>query len=153
MSKNIKIKGLDKLIKDLRNLGVKGEQAIEDITEDIAYKIALDASNAAPTNKRITGGDLKQGIKPFPTINNMNWEVVAKPRYSAYVEFGTGYKVDLSWLKQVGYPISYAKQFQGDGIREVNIRPQPFLFPAFAAGRIKYIKDLEAELKRLTKQV
>lgn len=147
MATNVDIKGLNKLIKDLRKLGIKGQQAIEDTTEDIAFRIALDASNAAPTNKRITGGDLKQGIIALP-IDKNNWKVLAKPKYAAYMEFGTGGLVEVPAELQ-----DVAIKFKGKGIRQVNLRPQPYLYPAFVKGRINYIKDLEAELTRLTKQV
>lgn len=149
MATNVNIKGLDKLIKDLRKLGIKGQQAIEDTTESTAREIELNAKTLAPVNKspKITGGSLRQGIVALP-IDKTNWKVVSSVRYAAYMEFGTGGLVEVPAELQ-----DVAIKFKGKGIRQVNLRPQPYLYPAFVKGRINYIKDLEAELTRLTKQV
>ena len=42
-----------------------------------------------------------------------------------------------------------AIQFKGKGIREVNIQPRPFLYPAFVKHRKILIKDLKDYLKTL----
>lgn len=67
------------------------------------------------------------------------------------MEFGTGAKVDLKHLQELGIPDSYAAQFKGKGIREVNLRPQPFLFPAALRGWNNLKTDLQDILKRFTK--
>lgn len=152
MAKNIEIKGLDKLIKDLRLLGKKGEDAIEDVTELTAREIELNARNAA----KVDNGALHLSMRATPISNIKTkktvWKVYANAtglaRYAAYVEFGTGGLVEVP-------PEMYdiAIKFKGKGIKKIDLRPRPFLYPAFVKGRLNYIKDLEAELKRLTKQV
>ena len=64
--------------------------------------------------------------------------------YSAYMEFGTGGLVEVpKELKD------QAIKFKGNGVKQVNLRPQPYLYPAFVKGRKNYIKSLKKELKRL----
>jgi hypothetical protein len=67
--------------------------------------------------------------------------------YSAYVEFGTGGLVNVPLeLKQ------YALRFKGKGVKQINMQPQPYLYPAFVKGRKQYEKDLKTLLNRLTKK-
>jgi hypothetical protein len=63
------------------------------------------------------------------------------------MEFGTGTKVTVpSELKEV------ARHFIGKGVKKINLRPQPYLYPAWVKGRIQYIKDLKGSIKHLTKK-
>ena len=143
----MKVKGLDKLIKDLHKLGAVGVQAIADVTEFTARDIERDAKILAPVNKRDTGGDLRQGIQ-HQEIDRFHYRVVAHQKYSAYQEFGTGGLVEVP---QELYDI--AIQFKGKGIRQVNIPPRAFLYPAFVKGRNQYYNDLKDELDRLTNDI
>jgi hypothetical protein len=45
-----------------------------------------------------------------------------------------------------------AIEFKGEGVKEINIQPQPYLYPAFVKGRKQYLKDLKKLLKDLTKK-
>ena len=67
--------------------------------------------------------------------------------YSAYMEFGTGSKVKINedWGEM-------AARFKGKGIREVNLQPRPFMYPAFVIGRKNYNKELREEFKILAKK-
>ena len=78
-------------------------------------------------------------------VNEYNYEIVARAKYSAYLEFGTGGLVNVpEELKEL------AIKFKGKGVRQVNIMPQPFLYPAFVKGRKQYLKDLQDGLDSLT---
>jgi len=148
---NLRLEGADKLVKKLNKLGKEAKVLTDGVTRSNAEDIAADASSRAPSNKgEPTPLNLKQSISAQP-IDKSNWYVISEKKYAPYVEFGTGTKVDLSTLQKAGFPTSYAAQFKGAGIRQVNIRPQPFFFPAYIVGRRKYIKDLKQLLKRLTK--
>ena len=60
------------------------------------------------------------------------------------MEFGTG--------KMVQVPqelVDIAIQFKGKGIREVNIPPQPFMYPAFVKARATYKENLKKALQKL----
>ena len=147
MSKSGDIKGLDKLLKDLQALGPDGVSVIEETTELIARDIEVDAKQLAPKDT----GKLAQGIKALK-VDKLNWKVYANATglapYSAYMEFGTGGLVDV--------PAELAEmaiKFKGKGIKKIDLRPQPFLYPAFVKGRKNYVKELETELKALTKKI
>ncbi len=86
--------------------------------------------------------------------------------YSPYIEFGIGKGVDLSEMRELGIPASYAAQFKGKGFtgtipvnlgtrenpnwRQVTFpqdrAPKPFFFPAV---RI----ELQALLTRITNRI
>ena len=140
------IKNIDKVIRQIKALSPKAHDAIVQITEDNAQEIVLNAKTLAPVNKHpnITGGDLKQGIANEKVEGKIAQVIYARKKYSAYVEFGTGGKVQIpEELKEL------AAKFKGKGIREVNMQPQPFLYPSFVKGRAQYLKDLKDNLKVL----
>ena len=150
MAKKTYIKGLDKLVKDLKALGAEGVDRIADTTEVTARDMALHAANTA-RKIAFDNGDLVQGIGPVKR-SDLHWSVLANKNniapYSAYVEFGTGGRVSVpKELKDV------AIKFIGKGVKEVNIKPRPFLYPALLQGRIDYIKALKQDLKDLTKNI
>ena len=45
-----------------------------------------------------------------------------------------------------------ASWFRGKGIKQVNINPKPFMYPAFVIGRREYAKDIKDALKHLNKR-
>ena len=140
MSKS-EIKGLNKLLKKFETLDKEIIKNVKDTIEGAAQDIEVDAKVAAP----VDFGKLRQGIKLEPIAGKeMGYRVVAKEKYSAFMEFGTGGRVKVpTELKEV------AIQFKGKGIREVNIQPRPFLYPAFVKNRKILIKDLKDYLKTL----
>lgn len=172
------IKGLDKLVKDLKSLGKEGVQVIADVTHGTAQAIATQASVNAPVNY----GDLHQSIREIE-VDKLNWKIVANATglapYAAYVEFGTGTKVKVpaelkdvaerfrggtggsfedgleaieEWCKRKGLPKEAAYPIFMSILR-YGIEAQPYLYPAFVEGRTRYLKDLKEELETLTKKI
>ena len=145
------IKGLIKVLKDLEKFGDEVKTDVHVITADNATEIELDAQNRAPFNKLIGfGGDLRRGIHAVE-LGKADFKVMTNygnvAPYSAYIEFGTGKSVQVpAELKEI------AIMFKGNNEREVNIQPQPYLYPAFVKGRTQYLKDLKKLLKDLTKK-
>lgn len=139
------LKGLQELLKKFKTLDKEIVKNVDDLIEGSAQEIELDAKVAAPVNKGQGGGNLRLGIKAEPIQGEkLGYRVVAKEKYSAFMEFGTGGKVKVpAELKDI------AIQFKGKGIREVNIQPRPFLYPAFVKHRKILIKDLKDYLKTL----
>ena len=135
------IKGLNKLLKKFETLDKEIIKNVEGTIEGAAQDIEVEAKVAAP----VDFGKLRQGIKAQPIAGKeMGYRVIAKEKYSAFMEFGTGGRVKVpTELKDV------AIQFKGKGIREVNIQPRPFLYPAFVKHRKILIKDLKDYLKTL----
>jgi HK97 gp10 family phage protein len=141
MAKKV-VKNLDKVIRQMQDLGVNAEKSIVKINEKTAQEIVLNAKIAAP----VDFGKLRQGIGT-DSEGKLNQVVFAREKYSAFVEFGTGGMVSVpSELKEV------AMQFKGKGIKKINMQPRPFLYPAFVKGRVQYLEDLKAKLNELVKK-
>lgn len=151
MSNSVKIKGLDKLIKDFAKLGEQGLQIVADVTEVNAKQIASDAKQLAPVNKDKYGGSLHQSIEAFE-LDKLNWKILANATglapYAAYMEFGTGGLVEVpAELTEM------ALKFKGAGIKKIDLRPRPYMYPALLKGRKQYIEDLKSELELATKKI
>ena len=159
----MKLIGYDKLIKDLRALGVDGEKRIAQTTEANARDIEVAAKQTAASvsvifdGKRYGAfdlGTLYQDIRSYTSIESRGtfWKIEANANgrapYSAYVEFGSGGQVEVPEEM-----MEMAKEFEGDGIRNVELPARPYLYPSFVKGREKYIKDLTDDLNDLTKNI
>jgi hypothetical protein len=80
---------------------------------------------------------LRQNIR-VGTVTELEAEGRSDAEYSAYVEFGTGGLVDVPTGLE-----GYAMQFKGKGIRQINLAPRPFFFPA----AFKHFKLLMEKIK------
>jgi HK97 gp10 family phage protein len=140
------VKGLDNVLKNLKKFGEEAEDEIHIITGDNASQISLNAKNNAPVDL----GKLRQSIDFFELgkgIFKVKANATNLAPYAAYIEFGTGRLVDVpTELKEI------AIQFKGKGVKQINLQPQPYLYPAFVKGRENYLKDLKELLKNLTKK-
>ena len=139
MAINVKVEGAQDLIKKLKKYGTDAENKVESITKNIAEEIATDAADNAPANY----GKLRQSInanKEYKMLYNVNVNAVP---IGAYVEFGTGAKVDVpdEWK-------DLAWQFYVNG--QGYLPPTPYLYPAFRKGRDQYEKDLQDLLDKLS---
>ena len=124
-------------IKEVENaLKVMDKHLRQDVGDEInssALKIMSDAKRLAPVDLGFLRGQIS--IEP---VNDLTFEVEAKAKYSAYIEFGTGGEVRIP----AGYE-DLAILFKGRGVRTVNIRPQPFLIPSFETEKPKLIDRLK----------
>ena len=139
MAINVKVEGVQELIKKLKKFGEDAEDKIESITAITAQEIATDAASNAPANY----GKLRQSInanKEGKMLYNVNVNAVP---IGAYVEFGTGAKVDVpdEWK-------DLAWQFYVNG--KGYLPPTPYLYPAYRKGRAQYEKDLQDLLDKLS---
>jgi len=169
----IVVKGLDKAIKELKGFGEQGVKMISNVTQANANEISANAKTLAPSNN----GKLRQSIHTVQ-INELNYKIVVGASYGAYVEFGTGVKVQVpAEMKDI------AAQFKGGGggsfeqglksiedwcrskgidvklayvifvsLLNKGMDAQPFLYPAFVKGRKQYVQDLEKGLEALIKK-
>jgi HK97 gp10 family phage protein len=145
-----KVNRVDFVQKQLIKFGKDVEQFVIEETQLAGRTIETDAKRLAPVNKaaNIIGGSLKQQITYKPSNGGLGARIFANAPYSAYVEFGTGGLVNVpSELKEL------AILFKGKGVKQINIRPQPFLYPAFTLNRQKYIASLQKKLQILTTNV
>lgn len=140
----MQLKGLNEVISNLRKYGKEAEKDIEGVTAQVAKNIEGYAKSAAPANF----GKLGQSIQA-KKIDNYNWAIEAGGTiapYAPYVEFGTGGLVNVpNELKE------QAIKFKGKGIKQVNLRPRPYLYPALLRGRKEYIEKLQKLLDRYGK--
>lgn len=92
-------------------------------------------------------GDLRRSITA--TAQNKQVILEAGMKYAPYVEFGTGRMVDLQHLKKLGIPESYAMQFKGRGIREVNLPARPFFFTTIRRQLKVLLKSIDQKIKKI----
>jgi HK97 gp10 family phage protein len=140
----MQIKGLNSVIADLRKYGKEAEKDIEGVTELVARNIEKYAKQSAPANF----GKLGQSIKAVQE-SPLNWTVEAGgviAPYAPFVEFGTGGLVNVpTELKE------QAIKFKGRGIKQINLRARPFLYPALIRGREEYLTKLKKVLDKYGK--
>lgn len=140
----MEIKGLNSVLSNLRKYGKEAQKDVEAVTEQMARKIEGYAKTNAPTDF----GKLGQSIQAVKE-NDLTWNIEAGgvlAPYAPFVEFGTGGLVEVpNELKEM------AIKFKGAGIKEVNLRPQPFLYPALVRGRGEYVEKLNKVLDKYGK--
>lgn len=73
--------------------------------------------------------------------------IYAEAKYAPYVEFGTGRRVSLVELDKIGIPHSYAAQFKGQGIREVNLGSRPFFFNSIREEFVEMVRRIKNKVK------
>jgi HK97 gp10 family phage protein len=141
------VTNLKSVLKSLEKFGDEAKQMVSDTTHQSAENIARDAKEKAPTNKIVGYGGFLRSQIFTQEVDALNYEIVAGAYYSAYMEFGTGGLVNVpSEMKDI------AIKFKGKGVKQVNIMPRPFLYPAFVKGRVQYLEDLIDLLNDLTKK-
>ena len=147
MDVNIKINASDlsKLNKKLDKLRAFESQKVSNELGKTGLEIVRLAKRAAPVDK----GTLKQSINSQRSGKTIN--VIAAAHYAPYVEFGTGGRVNLDDMLRLGIPTSYAAQFKGKGIRDVNLPARPFFFSSARVGFQNLFNRLNDEIKKAIK--
>lgn len=141
-----KIRGLDKLLKDLDKFGKDAPILIGAEIEDMSSSMVKIAKERA----RFDTGKLKQSIR-YIKKDTLRYVVEAGgdlAPYAPYHEFGTGGLVQVP--KEFEEDAYRAK---GKGIRMVNIMPQPFMHPAYLVGQKELPKNIKKQLDKLAKKV
>lgn len=145
MSVKISATDLKKLNKKLDNLKKFDKQTLSNELGRTGLDIASKAKKAAPVDK----GTLKQSIKSERKGKSV--EVIAGANYAPYIEFGTGGMVKLDDMLELGIPASYAEQFKGKGIKEVNLPARPYFFSSAREGLNDLFMRLKKELRKSVK--
>ena len=147
MNVNIKINQNDllKLKNKLDKMRAFESKTLSNELGKTGLEIVRLAKRAAPVDK----GALKQSISTQRSGKSVN--VVAAANYAPYVEFGTGGSVDLTDMTQLGIPESYAAQFKGKGIRDVNLPARPFFFSSARIGFKNLLNRLNGEIQKAIK--
>ena len=101
---SVQIAGMDELLSKLRSLPENITAAVGAEIQDGAQSIAAEAKRRAPGDQ----GFLRNQIAAIKS-GDLSWNVVSGADYSAYLEFGTGEKVQIPAGLE-----DYAAQFKGD---------------------------------------
>lgn len=140
----MQLKGINTVISDLQKYGKEAERDIQAVTEQVARNIEKYAKQSAPADLGKLGQSIK-AVKDTP----LNWIIEAGgvlAPYAPFVEFGTGGLVDVpTELKEM------AIKFKGKGIKQVNLRARPYLYPALVRGRVEYLEKLKKVLDKYGK--
>lgn len=128
----LKVTGIEQLQNRIKKLS-------EAVKVEVVKEIQASGEvirNAAVVRVPVDTGFLKNSISVKNLDNGV--ENVAQKDYSAYVEFGTGTKVDVPAGLE-----DYAIQFKGKGERQVNLPARPFMFPSYFEEKPRLIKRLQ----------
>jgi HK97 gp10 family phage protein len=147
MDINIKINASDlsKLNKKLDKLRAFESQKVSNELGKTGLEIVRLAKREVPAPT----GTLRNTISAQRSGKTLN--VIAAAHYAPYVEFGTGGRVDLDDMLRLGIPASYAAQFKGKGIRDVNLPARPFFFSSARVGFQNLFNRLNGEIKKAIK--
>jgi len=110
-----------------------------------ARRTAQNAKSFVPGFVPVAQSGLKTSIRTM--IKGKTGEIIVGAGYGAYVEFGTGSRVNVP-----GELKEYAMQFKGAGIRDVNTRAQPYLYPAFFTQRDRLNKIVDDQMEKIFKR-
>lgn len=170
----MEIKGIGSVVKELRALGGNIEKMIDAETKAAAFSIEKDAKIYAPKNF----GKLAQSIS-HAKIKESNYKITVNENYGAYMEFGTGAKVQVpdefkdianSFRNQKGGTFKEGLEAikawcRAKGIDEkaaypifakilgAGVNPRPFLYPAWIKGKKEYVDNLKKVLSKVTRKV
>lgn len=135
---------IGKLLSQIDSFGDDSKRLAVAVTNMTADSIVTNAKQKAPVDL----GQLRQSIGNTKATIQINRSLIfANTPYAAYVEFGTGGKVSIpKGFEQL------AAQFRGKGIRQVNLRPQPYLIPSYLLGVNEYGEKLQKVLEKEAKK-
>lgn len=118
------------------NLANAMKEDVEDYLAVAIQNTETEAVQAAPVDM----GFLRASA--YSEVDGLEGVVGFKVNYAPYMEFGTGGAVDVpSGLEE------YAIQWKGQGVKHINITPQPFLYPAWKRNGLKFLENLEKLVK------
>jgi len=134
------------LDKKLTKLKYLSKQDFSNELGKTAFDIVGNAKRSAPADT----GNLRNEIG-LQKVGANYIEVFSKAPYSPYVEFGTGRRVNLDDMLELGIPPSYAAQFKGKGVKEVNLPARPYFYSSARKGLKNLLLRLDRTIKKATK--
>lgn len=152
MAFKIEFKGIEGLITSVRKYPERVTKDIQLEIRDWAERTEQKAIQDAPFQT----GALKSSIRAVLGANKLTWIVKAGGingvNYAPYVEFGTGTKVDKTFLQQYGL-VQYASQFKANPkVREVNLPANTFLYRNARTEFEKSVKEIQEIIDRAWKR-
>jgi hypothetical protein len=144
MAVQVKVSGINILLKDLDQYSEKVQQGIYKEVKNWAERTEADAKRDVP----VKTGDLQGTIRSVVSNNGLTWIVKAgginNVNYAPFIEFGTGVNVDKSFLQEYGL-VEYARQFKG---KQDPFFPLPSRSYLYKNARLEFQKTL-ANIKKL----
>ena len=133
---SIRITGLSDAMRILNSVANDHPKKLKQQTRESARIILNNAKRKAP---KLTGKLRNSGfVEELKGSNGFGQSITFSVDYAPFMEFGTGGLVDIpSGFEEL------ATQFKGSGKRKINLKPQPFLIPAFLDEKPNYISQCE----------
>lgn len=116
---------VDKFERWTKSINEETKRDVQTLVVNTAYTMKRRAQMFAP----VRTGFLKTGFEVAFSSDKLGFQIFNIREYSPYQEFGTGTKVVAPADVR-----DYAMTFKGKGIRKVNLRAQPYFFPAVRLG-------------------
>ena len=137
-----RIEGLDALITRLGKLA-------PEIAKEVAMEVnasALAIQSKARRDVVVDNSTLRSSIqlKEINRGDKIMYTVGSRLKYAPYVEFGTGGEVSVP----AGYE-DFAMQFKGTKGYKINLRPRPYLIPAFESEIPILRKNIQNVIKNV----
>lgn len=126
------ISGLEKLSRDVAGV----------VTDEIEATLASTQADAI-ANTPVEFEALRASIMMEMNPADLSGEVYSTSSYAGYQEWGTGGNVDVpnGWEDM-------ALPWKGKGVKQINLKPQPFMYPAFEKNVPDLIRNLKDEIGR-----
>jgi phage gpG-like protein len=131
-----------KAIKDLEKISK------QELSNELVYT-ASHAVFGMKSDVVVDNGNLRNSIN-YERVNGNQVAIYARAPYAPYVEFGTGRSVKFDDLIKLGFDPTYAQQFKGKGIKDINLPARPFFFVNVRKEFNKMYDRLQAKIKKLT---
>lgn len=139
MDLRVRVDGAKALISSLNRLSEKAEKVVSDEIEAALASTQADAVANTP----VEFGALRASIMMEMNRSELAGEVYSTSSYAGYQEWGTGGMVDVpnGWEDM-------ALPWKGKGVKQINLKPQPFMYPAFEKNVPDLIRNLKDEIGR-----
>jgi HK97 gp10 family phage protein len=140
-----RIEGLDALITRIGKLA-------PEIAKEVAMEVNASAlAIQSKARKSVAANSIDKGtllgsiqLKEVNTGDKIMYTVGSRLKYAPYVEFGTGGEVSVP----AGFE-DFAMQFKGTKGYKINLRPRPYLIPAFESEIPILRKNIQNVIKNV----
>jgi len=132
MSLKVKITGVKDTINNLDRIDENTRKQLQKAISMATIKTESLAKQRAPVDT----GRLRSSISS--SVTELQGEVEANVDYATYMEFGTGSETDFSYINDATVrkqAQSFASQYRGKGIRNVNIPGYKYMMTSFLEGK------------------
>lgn len=151
---SVKVKGLDKAIRDIRKKFDGAERVIIAVLEDTAASIEIDAKMDAPSEVQGVILNIKQRIDKIPSDGGLTWTIGVQGTqdFDMYVEAGTGQSA-----REILYGPGYTDEMRAVAYEffktgRGTLRGSPYLFPNFIKHTANLVEELRKEIESAVKK-